>query len=103
MTGRDLSALAAVLRQSASATLVGEPTFGLAGRLDLIDLPSGGQVLMTDALFAGPDGKPIDERLRPDEMVRSSLRSLADEGESLRDLMLERATEILQRARRKAA
>jgi carboxyl-terminal processing protease len=95
--------LATVLKQSTSATLVGEPTFGLAGRVDLIDLPSGGQVLMTDALFAGPDGQPIDERLRPDETVRSSLRSLGDGDEPVQDLMLRRAVEILQGARQEAA
>jgi carboxyl-terminal processing protease len=95
--------LVAVLKQSTEATLVGEPTFGLAGRRGLIDLPSGSQVVMTDALYAGPDGEPIDERLRPDELVRATLRLLADEDVSLDDLMLERAVEVLARAGEKAA
>lgn len=95
--------LAAVLKQSLPATLVGQPTFGLAGRRGVIDLPSGSQVVMTDALFSGPDGDPIDERLRPDELVRESLRSLNDSAVSLEDLMLERAVEVLERAEQKAA
>ncbi len=95
--------LASVLKQGASATLVGVPTFGLAGRQGLVDLPSGGQVVMVDAYFAGPDGKPIDARIRPDELVRQSYSS-SKEGESeLEDLMLERAVEILERAEQKAA
>jgi carboxyl-terminal processing protease len=95
--------LASVLKQSASATLVGVPTFGLAGRQGLVDLPSGGQVVMVDAYFAGPDGEPIDSRIKPDEIVRESYSS-SKEGESeLEDLMLERAVEILERAEQKAA
>jgi carboxyl-terminal processing protease len=95
--------LAAVLQQSAGAVLVGEPSFGLAGRRGLVKLPSGGQVMMTDALFTGPDGQPIDERLRPDEPVRESLRSLRDASVTLDDLMLDRAVEVLRRAEQKAA
>ena len=95
--------LAAILKQSTEATLVGQPTFGLAGRRGLIDLPNGSLVVMTDALYASPDGEPIDERLRPDELVRATLRSLADEDVSLDDLMLERAVEVLARAGEKAA
>jgi len=95
--------LAAVLKQSLPATLVGQPTFGLAGRRGVIELPSGGQVVMTDALFSGPDGEPIDERLRPDELVRESFRPASDEEVSLDDLMLERAVEVLERGERKAA
>lgn len=89
--------LAAILRQSLDATLVGQPTFGLAGRLGTIDLPSGGQVVTTRALFSGPDGEPIDQHLRPDEIVREPFRSLSDEAPSLDDLMLDRAVEVLQR------
>jgi len=89
--------LAAILKQSLSATLVGQPTFGLAGRSGTIDLPSGGQVVTTDALFSGPDGEPIDQHMRPDELVRESLRSLEDESAELVDLMLERAVEVLVR------
>jgi carboxyl-terminal processing protease len=95
--------LAAVLQQAAGAVLVGEPSFGLAGRRGLVDLPSGGQVVMTDALFSGPDGEPIDDRLRPDELVRESLRSLRDESVTLDDLMLDRAVEVLRRVEQKAA
>ena len=79
-----------------------EPTFGLAGRQGLIDLPSGGQVVMIDAYFAGPDGEPIDERLRPDEVVRESFTASKEEG-AIDDLMLERAVEVLRRVEEKAA
>jgi len=95
--------LVSVLEQSASATLVGEPTFGLAGRFGLIALPSGGELAMNDALFTGPDGEPIDERLIPDELVRASLRSISgEEGES-EDRILDRAVEVLSRDEAKAA
>lgn len=95
--------MASVLKQAASATLVGLPTFGMAGRQGLVDLPSGGQVVMVDAYFAGPDGEPIDARISPDELVRESYSS-SKEGElELEDLMLKRAVEILERAEQKAA
>lgn len=95
--------LASVLKQAASATLVGVPTFGLAGRQGLVDLPSGGQVVMVDAYFSGPDGEPIDARISPDELVRESYSSSKEDEMELEDLMLERAVEILERAEQKAA
>jgi C-terminal processing protease CtpA/Prc len=91
------------LKQSADAVLVGAPSFGLAGRRGLVPLPSSGQVVMTDALFTGPDGEPIDDRLRPDELVRESLRSMRDDSVTLEDLMLDRAVEVLRRSEQKAA
>ncbi|HVT60462.1 MAG TPA: S41 family peptidase [Thermoanaerobaculia bacterium] len=61
--------LATILRQKAGAELVGERTFGYAGRRSWADLASGGRLFFTDAFYAGPDGKPINESLKPDLQV----------------------------------
>ncbi|MDH3402830.1 MAG: S41 family peptidase [Acidobacteriota bacterium] len=95
--------LATVLKQAAAAILVGEPTFGLAGRQGFVDLPSGGRVVMIDAYFAGPDGLPIDHRIRPDEVVRKSFSAVQDDDAERGDPLLERAVEMLERAAAKAA
>lgn len=61
--------LATVLRQSAGAELVGEGTFGYAGRQDQAELSNGGRLFFTDAFYTGPDGEPLTESLQPDEAV----------------------------------
>ncbi|MEM9555852.1 MAG: S41 family peptidase [Acidobacteriota bacterium] len=63
--------LATVLRQTAEAQLVGERTFGHAGRLHVIDLSDGGQLQITTAFYTGPDLEPIHTSLQPDHRVRS--------------------------------
>ncbi|MGH9362781.1 MAG: S41 family peptidase, partial [Thermoanaerobaculia bacterium] len=45
--------LATVLRQKAGAELVGEPTFGHAGRQATAELSTRGRLLFTDAFYAG--------------------------------------------------
>lgn len=71
--------LATVLRQKAAAELVGERTFGYAGRLKEVGLPSGGRLWLTDAFYTGPDGEPLRGSLQPD--VRVSVNPWAEKAE----------------------
>jgi carboxyl-terminal processing protease len=86
---------AQILRQRGGAKLVGQPTFGFAGRSKVIDLDAGGSIVLTDAFFTGPDGKPVSEGLEPDVLVGDRARSFKELGESLEDLILERALDVL--------
>ena len=83
---------ASVLQQSAGAKLVGERSFGHAGRTELLALADGSKLQLTTAFFTGPDGKPLKDGLEPDEKVRT----LDDEeGKPAKDEVLERALELL--------
>jgi carboxyl-terminal processing protease len=86
---------AQILRQRGGAKLVGQPTFGFAGRSKVIKLDAGGTVVLTDAFFTGPDGKPVDTGVEPDVLVGDRARSFKELGESLEDLILERALDVL--------
>ncbi|MEM6455381.1 MAG: S41 family peptidase, partial [Acidobacteriota bacterium] len=87
--------LATVLRQRADATLVGEQTFGHAGRQTLIALSNGGRLLLTDAFYAGPDGTPLHEPLEPDERVRIFDQLQLGDDDTV-DPVLDRAIELLR-------
>jgi len=87
--------LATVLRQVAGARLVGENTFGYAGRSKLLPLPSGGGVRLTEAFFAGPDKKPLKQPLHPDVLVDERSRRLEEAEVPLRDLIHRRGIEDL--------
>ncbi len=72
--------LATVLRQKVDAELVGEPSFGYAGRQTRVEIPSGGDLWITDAFYTGPDGEPVNQGLVPDLRVADTIRrALADE------------------------
>lgn len=87
---------AAVLQQRAGARLVGEPTFGHAGRQSLVELDGGGRLLLTDAFFTGPDGEAIDARLEPDVGVRDTSRGFGERDVPLSELILRRGIEVLR-------
>ena len=99
--------LASVLRQQAKAELVGERTFGHAGRQAWADLAAGGRLLYTDAFYTGPDRAPIRDGLAPDVKVDERSRTLLDKDVPMRELILKRGVGRLLRpegdARRKAA
>lgn len=61
--------LATILHQTAGATMLGEETFGHAGRAAHVRLASGGMLEITDAFYTGPDGRPLNEALEPDVEV----------------------------------
>jgi carboxyl-terminal processing protease len=69
----------AVLRARADALVLGEPTFGHAGRLDRVELSSGGLLQVTDGFYAGPDGARIDSSLEPDTLVPRVSNERAEE------------------------
>ncbi|HUF79317.1 MAG TPA: S41 family peptidase, partial [Thermoanaerobaculia bacterium] len=97
--------LAAVLRQKAGAELVGQRTFGNAGRQAMVEMSSGAVLFLADAFYTGPDLEPLDEPLEPDVRVESRLRPVADTGadEERPDAVLEKGLEILRQPAEKAA
>lgn len=88
--------LASVLRQKAGAELVGEPTFGYAGRQATAELSSRGRLLFTDAFYAGPDGAPIEEGLQPDVRVDERSRTFLEKDVPLEELILRRGLRHLR-------
>lgn len=78
--------LATILRQKAGAELVGQRTFGYAGRQSMLELSSGAVIFLADAFYTGPDLEPLDEPLEPDVRVESRLRfAELEEGEESED------------------
>jgi carboxyl-terminal processing protease len=88
--------LTSVLQQAAGATVVGQPSYGYAGRLTLRPLSNGAHVLMTDAFYSGPGGEPIRESLLPDIEVGDRSRTYAEKDLALDELTLRRAVEVLR-------
>ena len=87
--------LATVLRQKIKADLVGERTFGYAGRQGSADLSSGGRLLFTDAFYTGPDKKPLNEELTPDLLVDERSRTFLEKDVPMSDLILKRGVRRL--------
>ena len=87
--------LAAVLQQRSEAQLVGQRSFGLAGRQKLVPLSDGSGVLLTDAYYTGPDGEPISSSLVPDVVVSEFPRATVEGEEEVEDRTLERGLELL--------
>lgn len=87
--------LATVLRQKAGAELVGEPTFGYAGRLAVARLASGARLVYSDAFYTGPEGEILRERLEPDLRVSEASRRFGEKDVPLQELILERGFERL--------
>ncbi|HMB52605.1 MAG TPA: S41 family peptidase [Thermoanaerobaculia bacterium] len=87
--------LATVLRQNAGAELVGEQTFGYAGRQDSAELSSGGQLFFTDAFYTGPDGEPLSEAIEPDEKVDFFSRHFEERDLPIHELIYRRGLDRL--------
>ncbi len=92
--------LATVLRQSAGASLVGDQTFGHAGKIESVGLSSGALLEVTGAFYTGPDLEPLAHSLEPDLRVRPEFPSAADDDEGQperpeRDKALERAVDLM--------
>lgn len=90
--------LAAILKQSGGAELVGEPTFGHAGRQTAVELSTGGELFLTDAFYTGPDDAPIRTGLEPELRVSEATRNLSEAELPLRELILKRGIERLLEA-----
>jgi len=86
---------AAVLQQKNGAKLVGVPTFGWAGARSRIELENGARLYLTTAFFAGPDGKPLSQKLTPDLLVDDFTRRFEERDKPLSELILERAIRFL--------
>lgn len=76
---------------------MGRQTFGHAGRRGEVQISNGGRLILTTALYTGPDSKPLDEGLEPDEEVDGSDRRFADKDVTLDELILRRGVERLRR------
>lgn len=87
--------LASILDQRADAELVGETTFGHAGREERANLSSGGGLFFTGAFYTGPDGEPLVEGLEPDQVVDSFLRGLDEREVPMSELILRRGVSRL--------
>jgi carboxyl-terminal processing protease len=87
--------LATVLRQKVKADLVGERTFGYAGRQGMAELSTGGRLLYTDAFYTGPDKKPIREAIRPDLLVDERVRTYLEKDVPMTELILRRGVQRL--------
>jgi carboxyl-terminal processing protease len=87
--------LATVLKQSGDAHLVGQPSRGHAGRMEMLTLSSGAGLLTTGAFYSGPDGEPLAQALEPDTRVGDGVRAL-DDDQPPTDLILERGLELLR-------
>ena len=81
---------ATVMRQKQKTALVGERTFGHAGRQGSADLSSGGRLLFTEAFYTGPDKKPLNEALKPDLLVDERSRTYLEKDTPMSDLILRR-------------
>ncbi len=88
--------LAAALAQAAGGELVGERTFGHAGRMAQVELADGGRLFLTDAFYSGPDGEPIDGSVVPEILVTESTRRFSESEKPIEDLILERGLEVLR-------
>lgn len=82
--------LASILRQKLKAELVGERTFGHAGRLGTAELSNGGRLLFTEAFFTGPDKAPLKEALKPDLLVDERSRTYLEKDVPMTELILRR-------------
>jgi carboxyl-terminal processing protease len=87
--------LATVLRQKIKADLVGERTFGYAGRQGMAELSTGGRLLFTEAFYTGPDKKPIREAIRPDLLVDERVRTYLEKDVPMTELILKRGVQRL--------
>lgn len=87
--------LATVLRQKVKAELVGERTFGYAGRQGSADLSTGGRLLFTDAFYTGPDKEPLNKELTPDLLVDERSRTFLEKDVPMSELILKRGVRRL--------
>lgn len=100
--------LATVLRQKSGAELVGDRTFGHAGRQKGVELSTGARLYLTDAFYSGPDFVALESPLKPD-LLAATVEGEADvEGtDEVLDKGLERllapAAEPAESAEKKAA
>jgi carboxyl-terminal processing protease len=94
---------ASALAGNDRATLVGEPTAGLAALQRLVPLPEGHGLWLTHARYLQHDGTPIHERgLRPEVLVEMSPPAFGDLPPTT-DAGLDRAVEELQKLEKAAS
>jgi len=96
MGGAEL--LAGLLRESAGAELVGERTFGYAGRQAVATLTGGAGLFYTDAFYAPPEGEALNEGLTPDVAVaaRQPFGFDGEEEAEDGDPILDRALDVVR-------
>lgn len=85
--------LASVLRQKAGAELVGDRTFGHAGRQTGVELSTGARLYLTDAFYSGPDFVALESPLKPDLVAEATTGD--DDTKEAPDAVLEKGLERL--------
>ena len=87
--------LAAVLKQRAGAQLVGERSFGYAGRQETIALSDGSRLRLATAFYTTPDGKAVSGGLVPDLAVDESTRRFGEKDQPVGELILKKGVGLL--------
>jgi carboxyl-terminal processing protease len=94
-TANAAEVFAAALQGAKRASLVGEPTAGLAAVQKLIPLPEGRGLWLTYARYLAPDGNPIHERgLRPDVAVGEPVVTFGEQPPATDDMLAAAVTEV---------
>ena len=90
--------LAGALKDSAGATIVGQPTFGKGVIQSIYDLPGGAGAAITTAKYLTPAGRDIQGKgIPPDVVVGERLDGKADTDIArIQSLQLQRAIEVLK-------
>lgn len=73
--------------------VVGQPSFGWAGRGEVIELPGGDRVVLTTSWFAGPDGEKLSSSLEPTVEVDERARLESEAERPFAEIILRRAQE----------
>ena len=88
--------LATVLRQKAAAELVGEPTFGHAGRQARSSCRRAGACSSPTPSTPAPTARPIDDGLEPDLLVDERSRTFLEKDTPIEELILRRGLRHLR-------
>ncbi len=75
--------------------LVGQTTFGWAGRGEVLELPGGDRVVLTTAWYTSPEGTALSTGLEPAVTVDDTARTEAEEEAPLSQVIVRRAREEL--------
>jgi hypothetical protein len=68
---------------------------GYAGHQATADLSNGSRLFFTDAFYTGPDKKPLNESLKPDQQVSERNRTLLEKDLPLDEIILRRGVQRL--------
>jgi carboxyl-terminal processing protease len=86
---------ASAMRSRLKTRILGETSYGLASVQDLVALPSGDGLILSDSKLLAPGGDSWSKGIKPDQEITATV----DERAGLEpDRQLERALELLRQA-----